>query len=146
MRDTTATDDRNSISPHSDRRLSATLLALWAAVTLWQRWDLWAEDLSAVYIAGWLWQSGEQGLIYATPPAFFGGVATSWFPAMEALGIADKTSFAYVYPPVWAVLTAPLTTLLSPQSFINAVAMVQIPLLAASVWLAGRIAKPTAMP
>ena len=146
MRDTTAIDDRNSISPYSDRRLSATLLALWAAVTLWQRWDLWAEDLSAVYIAGWLWQSGQQGLIYATPPAFFGGVATSWFPAMEALGIADKTSFAYVYPPIWAVMTAPLTTLMSPQSFINAVAMVQMPLLAASVWLAGRIAKPTAMP
>lgn len=146
MRDTTAPEDRKALAPCRDRRLSAALLALWVAVTLWQQWGLWAEDLSAVYIAGWLWQTGQTDLIYATPPAFFGGVAASWFPAMEALGLSGKTSFAYVYPPIWAALTAPVTTILTPQGFINAVALVQIPLLAASVWLAGRLLKPGAMP
>lgn len=146
MRDTMAADDRKALSPRSDRMLSAALLAFWVAVTLWQQWGLWAEDLSAVYVAGWLWQNGQPDLIYATPPAFFGGVAASWLPAMEALGIADRTSFAYVYPPIWAVVTAPLTAILSPQGFINAVALVQIPLLAVSVVLAGRLLKPEAMP
>lgn len=134
------------ITPARDRALSATLLIFWAAVTLWQQWGQWAEDLSAVYIAGWLWHSGQGVLIYDAPPAFFGGIAASWHPAMEAMGIADQNSFAYVYPPIWAVLTASLTESLSAQGFFNAVAAFQIPALAASVWLAGRILKPAAMP
>ncbi|WP_347312767.1 glycosyltransferase family 87 protein [Defluviimonas sp. SAOS-178_SWC] len=146
MPDRTAPEPRTAFTPRADAILSTVMLGFWAAVTLWQQWGLWAEDLSAVYIAGWLWQNGQPDLIYATPPAFFGGVAESWFPAMEALGLSGKTSFAYVYPPIWAALTAPLTNILSPQGFLDAVALVQIPLLAVSVVLAGRLLKPEAMP
>lgn len=135
-----------SIDDDRDKLISVLLLAFWTVVVLWQQWGQWAEDLSAVYIAGWLWQSGQGALIYDTPPAFFGGIAESWQPAMAAMGIADESSFAYVYPPIWAVLTAPLTEILSPQGFFNAAALIQIPLLAASVWLAGRLIKPAAMP
>lgn len=136
----------SALTPARDRAVALAMLAAWTAVTLLQRWGEWAEDLSAVYIAGWLWHGGQAALIYDAPPHFFGGAAESWRPAMEALGIADRTTFAYVYPPLWAVLTAPLAGVLSPQGFINLVALVQIPLLAASVWLAGRILKPAAMP
>lgn len=129
-------------TPARDRMVSAMMLVLWAAVTLWHQWGEWAEDLSAVYIAGWLWHTGQGTLIYDAPPAFFGGISDSWRPAMAAMGIADQNSFAYVYPPLWAVLVAPVTALMSAQGFFNAVAVVQIPLLAASVWLAGRIFKP----
>ncbi len=135
-----------AMTPRRDRAISVALLGLWTVFAIWQRWGLWGEDLSAVYIAGWLWHSGMEELIYAAPHTFFGGVAESWRPAMAAMGIGDQTSFAYVYPPVWAVLTAPLTGWLDAQSFINAVALVQIPLLAASVWLAGRLLKPDTMP
>lgn len=125
---------------------AVALLVLWAGVVLWRQWGHWAEDLSAVYIAGWLWQTGQAALVYDAPPAFFGGVAESWRPAMEAMGIADQGSFPFVYPPLWAVLAAPLTAILDAQGFMDAVALVQIPLLAASVWLAGRLLKPAAMP
>jgi alpha-1,2-mannosyltransferase len=137
---------QTALTPARDRALAFALLALWAAVTTWRQWGHWAEDLSAVYIAGWLWQTGQAALVYDAPPAFFGGVAESWRPAMEAMGIAGRHSFPFVYPPLWAVLVAPLTTILDAQGFMDAVALVQIPLLAASVWLAGRLLKPAAMP
>ncbi len=125
-----------------DRTLSVTLLALWSIAVIALRWGDWAEDLSALYIAGWLWQNGEPGLIYAAPPGFFGGVAESWQPAMERLGIGERVSFPYVYPPLWAALIAPLTTVVSPQGFADAATLVQVPLLAGSVHLAGRLLKP----
>ncbi|MCB2117329.1 MAG: DUF2029 domain-containing protein [Rhodobacteraceae bacterium] len=134
------------ITPARDRMFSVVMLVGWAVVTIVQQWNAWCEDLSAVYIAGWLWQNGQGGLIYDAPAAFFGGVAESWLPAMKALGIAHQNSFAYVYPPLWAVLTAPLTAMLGPEGFFNAVGLVQFPLLAASVWLAGRLLKPAYLP
>ncbi|WP_413874188.1 glycosyltransferase family 87 protein [Albidovulum sp.] len=137
---------QTALTPARDRALAIAMLAFWAAVTTWQQWGQWAEDLSAVYVAGWLWHTGQAALIYDTRPAFFGGAADSWLPALRAIGAADQTSFPYVYPPLWAVLTAPLTGRLSPQGFFDLVAAVQIPLLAASAWIAGRILKPRAMP
>lgn len=135
-----------AMTPARDRAFSLALLVFWALVATWQQWGRWPEDLSAVYMAGWLWHAGQGALIYDAPPAFFGGAAQSWLPAMQALGIAEKTTYAYVYPPLWAVLAAPLAGVLSPQGFFDLVAAVQMPLLAASAWLAGRILKPAAMP
>jgi hypothetical protein len=134
-----------ALTPARDRALAFAMLAFWAAFTTWQQWGQWAEDLSAVYVAGWLWQNGQAALVYDARPAFFGGAADSWLPAMRAIGAADQVSFPYVYPPLWAVLTAPLTAWLPPQGFFDLVAAVQIPLLAATAWLAGRILKPPAM-
>ncbi|PPB79871.1 uncharacterized protein DUF2029 [Albidovulum inexpectatum] len=129
-----------------DRAFSAAILGLWAAVTIWLRWNAWAEDLSAIYIAGRLWQDGQADLIYAAPPGFFGGPPPEWQSAREALGIADRASFPYVYPPLWAALTAPLAKAVSAQDFANAATLIQVPLLAFCVALAGRIARPARMP
>lgn len=126
--------------------MSAAILGLWAAVTIWLRWNAWAEDLSAIHIAGWLWHHGQAELIYAAPPGFFGGPPSEWQPAREALGITDHATFPYVYPPLWAVLTAPIAGALSPQGFANAATVIQVPLLALCVVLAGRIARPKFMP
>ena len=103
-------------------------------------------DLSALYIGGWLWQNAQAELIYAAPEAFFGGAAPSWQPVLQSLGVSDRISFAYIYPPLWAVIVAPLTTILGPQGFFNLVLLLQIPLLAASVALAGSLIRPAAMP
>ena len=84
------------------------MLGLWALITLWQQWGQWAEDLSAVYMAGWLWHTGETAVVYDSPSGFLGGVAQTWLPAMEALGIAERTTYAYIYPPIWAVLPSRL--------------------------------------
>ncbi len=86
------------------------MLALWVAYAIWQQWGHWAEDLSALYIAGHLWQTGQIDLIYAAPPGFFGGAAPNGYRSWTELGITDKISFPYVYPPIWVVLIAPLTS------------------------------------
>ena len=146
MSDRTDPLPATAINPAFDRWLAAALLAVWAVFTISRQWGVWAEDLSAVYIAGWLWQTGQADLIYDAPKIFFGGIAESWKPAMAALGIEDKVSFAYVYPPLWAVLIAPVTAWLGPQGFLDAATLVQIPMLAGSIFLAGRLLKPERMP
>lgn len=133
--------------PALDRALSVVLLALWTVDAVRAQWDEWAPDLSAVYIAGWLWRTGEAALLYAAPDGFFGGMAASWQPAFEAIGIPpDASVFPFVYPPLWAVLVAPLTGSLGLEGFSNLVALVQTPMLAASVLLAARLLKPASMP
>jgi len=138
--------NRHPAPPGRDALLPWVILAAWALFTIWQQWGAWAQDLSAVYIGGWLWQNGQPALIYATPEAFFGGSAASWQPIMQSLGVGDQISFAYIYPPIWAAIVAPLTSILGPQGFLNLALLLQIPLLAASVLLAGRIIRPAAMP
>ncbi|MFZ1726276.1 MAG: glycosyltransferase 87 family protein, partial [Albidovulum sp.] len=128
-----------ALSAPQDRTLALMFLALWSAATIILQWNIWPEDLSAVYIAAALWQQGQPDLIYAIPFGFYGGTAAEWIPIQEQLGIYDLGSFPYVYPPLWAVLTAPLTAVFSPQGFANAVTCLQVPMLAASVWLAMRI-------
>ncbi|MGB3316272.1 MAG: glycosyltransferase family 87 protein [Albidovulum sp.] len=135
-----------SITPTRDRQISILMLALWTLVTVWQQWGHWAEDLSAVYIAASLWQSGQTDLIYAAPPGFFGGVAASWLPVMDQLGIGQETSFPYVYPPLWAAFIGPLTGPLSIHGFFNLMTLLQVPMLAGSVLLTARILKSAAMP
>ena len=135
----------SGLTPAQDLRRALLMLGLWTLYAIWQQWGHWGEDLSALYIAGHLWQSGQSALIYAAPPGFFGGAAASWTPVMADLGIADRIVFPYVYPPLWAVLVAPLTSVLGPQGFADAVTLLQVPLLAGSVLLAARLLKPEGM-
>ena len=136
----------SATAPGRDLALSLLLVGLWTGYTILRQWGHWPEDLAALYVAGWLWQTAQPELIYAAPAGFFGGGPADWRPALEALGIAAKGAFPYVYPPLWAVLTAPLTGLLTPQGFADAVTLLQIPMLGASVLLAGRLMKPATMP
>lgn len=121
------------------------MLGLWVAAVVWFRWGAWAPDLSALLIAAWLWEHGQGDLIYAMPPGFFGGAASDWAEAMATMGIAGQQTYPYLYPPLWVALLAPLTSIWSPQALMNAALMVQVPLLAGAVVLAGRLAKPLAM-
>lgn len=118
------------------------MLVIWCCVLIWLRRDAWAPDLSAVVIAANLWAEGARALVYTAPEGFFGGAPEAWGPAMEALGIAGRESFAYVYPPLWLALLAPLVQGVPVQAVLNAVSLVQVPLLAGSVVLAGRLARP----
>jgi alpha-1,2-mannosyltransferase len=134
------------LTPAQDLRRALVMLALWTVYAIWHQWGHWGEDLSALYIAGHLWQTGQSDLIYAAPPGFFGGAAASWAPVMADLGISDKIAFPYIYPPLWAVLIAPVSTVLGPQGFADAVTLFQMPMLAASVLMAARLMRPAGMP
>lgn len=122
------------------------LLGLWVPYALWSYWNVMPQDLSAVYVAGWFWNHGQPDLIYAYPDGFFGGQADSWDAVTSAIAGPDFFAFPYVYPPLWAILAAPLTEILGIRGFSNAMLLVQVPLLAASVLLAGRLARPAGMP
>lgn len=124
----------------SNRPLAWLVLALWALKTILAYWNQWAPDLSAVYIAGWLWDHGQPGLIYSRPEGFYLANPPDWADALAALGAAGRESYPFIYPPGWAALMAPVTRVMSIQTFFNLMAVLQIALLAASVLLAARLA------
>lgn len=127
-------------------RIAFLLLGFWVVFALWTYWNAMPQDLSAVYVAGWLWQHGQPELIYAIPDGFFGDEAKSWDAVTTAIAGPDFFVFPYVYPPLWAVLAAPLTDVLGVKGFSNAMLLLHVPMLAGSVLLAGRLARPRAMP
>jgi hypothetical protein len=124
------------LSPAEDLGRALVVLVLWVAYAIWQQWGHWGEDLAALYVAGHLWHTGQPDLIYAAPPGFFGGTAPEWAPVMADLGVGDKLAFPYIYPPLWAVLMAPVSAMIGPQGFGDAVTLIQMPMLAASVLMA----------
>lgn len=124
----------------NNRALASLLLALWALKTIVAHWNQWAPDLSAVYVAGWLWDHGQSGLIYSQPKGFYLANPPDWAGALEALGVAGRESYPFIYPPGWAAFMAPVTRIIGIQSFFNLMAALQVTLLAGSVLLAGRLA------
>ena len=127
-----------------DSVLSWGILALWSLYHVMHQWGHWADDLAAVYIAARLWAAGQTASIYTAPDGFFGGAPEAWRGILAGIGAGRETAFPYIYPPLWAALAAPLTKILSAQTFVNAAAVVQISMLAVSIRLAGRIAATAA--
>lgn len=121
-------------------------LVAWTFAIITLRTGLWTQDLSAVYVAAWLWANDHKDAIYSAPPGFFGGISDTWVQLLTPLAISELGSFPYVYPPLWPALLSPIATALSPQAFSDIVLNLHIPMLAASVALAGRLAKPKRMP
>lgn len=130
----------------ADLRRAALLTGLWVAVVAFLQWNAWAPDLSALYIAGHFWHQGDMALVYAAPPGFFGGPAAAWRPFIAAIAPPGETAFPFVYPPLWAALMAPVTALMNVTQFANLMTLVHAGLLGASVHLAGRLARPAALP
>ena len=126
--------------------VAAALLLVLCAWAVGFMWDRHPADLSALYLARHMVASGQADLVYAAPKGFFGAVPPDWGPALAALGLAGEEVLAYVYPPLWAVLLAPVTEALSPAAFFRAAAVLEMALLAASVLLAWRLARGWAMP
>ncbi|MCG6903330.1 MAG: DUF2029 domain-containing protein [Rhodobacter sp.] len=124
---------------------AATAMAAFAYIALFLLWNTFPADLSALYMAGHLFQTGQYNLIYAAPDGFFGASPPEWQPLLPALGLAGQDVLPYVYPPLWAAVMAPLSAL-GPQGFFQAAALVELALLMASVWLAWRLCRSFAIP
>ena len=105
----------------------------------------WGEDLAALYIAGWLIDQGQDGLVYAHAAGFFGGTPPQWERLAQDLGAGKYASFPYLYPPIWAELSAPLTRYLSPMPLFILFGLLHAALAGACLVLAERIARPAAM-
>ena len=119
-----------------DYTLGLIFLLAWAIPALIRHWDAWPPDLSALYMAAKFYASGQFELIYAVSDKM-----TVWKEAIEALNRADAYAFPYFYPPLWAALASPFASL-PPETFFNAVMILHIAMIAGSVVLAFRIARP----
>ena len=136
MTDLTRLEDR------ADLQISIVLLASWAAISLSVNWGNWPPDLSALFMAGHFWAEGRPELIYAAPEGFFGPGVESWASELEKLGHEGESFFPFVYPPIWAVVAAPLTEILGAKNFFNLFYSIHVVMIAACIWLSYRLIRP----
>ncbi|MEM9900752.1 MAG: glycosyltransferase family 87 protein [Pseudomonadota bacterium] len=105
------------------RRTEAAALVLllgWALSVALRDWNVWADDLSALYFAARFAAEGAWDLAYAAPAHIIGyGMTPEWDAEAAALGYPGAHLNRYVYPPLWAALFAPLAARLDPLIFYN---------------------------
>ncbi|WP_137701525.1 glycosyltransferase family 87 protein [Marimonas lutisalis] len=132
----------------TNTRRSVLLLVL---AGLWTVWILRLYyngphlDLTALYLAGWLWGDGQTQAIFAAPPDVFGPDQPAlWAQAWTAAGgPADFLFTAYVYPPIWAALLAPVTHGTDPMAFFHAVFLWHIAAALLAAWLGWHLSHRT---
>ncbi|MEO1797487.1 MAG: glycosyltransferase family 87 protein [Pseudomonadota bacterium] len=123
-----------------DAAITLILSALFVGGLLHQSWDRVGTDISAIYLGAWLVSQGQSELIYSAYPYFIGdAVHPGWAEAARAAGFGTREVVAYVYPPIWAALLAPLAAALSPAAFSNLVSLVTLSAYAASVFATWRL-------
>lgn len=126
-----------------DRRLLAAYFLLFGvciAILNW-KWVAFSPDLSALFMASWLYHEGLYDLIYAYPDRFFGGMPPEWVPFLDQLGISNEQPLPYLYPPLWAWLFAPLAGNVSTQAFLNIVGTGMVVSFAATIPVAWRLSR-----
>jgi len=104
-------------------------------------------DISALYLAGWLWGDGQTTAIFAAPPDIFGpDTPAIWDQAWARAGGSPAQALtAYVYPPIWAAALAPIAHAISPEGFFHAVFLWHVALVPLSAWLAWRLTHSAAL-
>lgn len=131
------------LSDRADRRLAFLIAIGWLALTLPFFWNSWPPDLSAMFIAGHFYATGIPEGVYAAPPGFFGTERPQlWIDFATSIGQEEATLYPYVYPPIWAAITAPLTQWLAPFAYFNLFLTVQLLMTAAAVFLVHRMVRP----
>lgn len=128
----------NRLLDKHDVAVAALILAVFSGAMIASMWGTWSIDMSAVWMAGRFAASGAFGEIYASSPGVLVPVEA---PAWQAL-LAEhdgEAAAAFVYPPVWAFLAAPLAGLMDPLAFFNLTRVVTTFCFAASVLVAWRL-------
>lgn len=120
----------------------ATMLSIivWFAILLRMFYGEWATDMSAVYIAGFLVGEGHETLIYETGSQFFDHINSTWATVLVGTPNEGTNFAAYIYPPLWGWVVAPLTKLVSAQTFFNGALVVQLFAMLGSILLGQRLA------
>jgi hypothetical protein len=118
---------------------AAFLILLFAALSFISNAKPPAPDFYAMWMAGRAWAAGDIGSIYPLNTGAFDLLAPqSWYDHARDIGYQDAL-FPFIYPPLWAVLAAPLTKITS-FAVVNAIAAALNPIMMSlCVVLAGRI-------
>lgn len=118
---------------------AALILALALAYIVYGQ--VWAPDLSAVYMAASMVASGQEGAVYAAPAQFYGlQTDPRWLAHLAETGSEGQITLAYVYPPLWAWALAPVAGAVEPMTFFRGALAVQLVALGLSVLLCWRLA------
>ncbi len=127
--------------------LSLAILGAWVVMAFLAWRGEWANDLAALWFAAHFLAEGQPDLVYAAPPLFFGGTAPEWQPYLDQFNVTKReAAYPYIYPPLWAGLIAPLTKVMSAQTFFDAVLAAHLAMMAGSVLLAERLVRPATIP
>ncbi len=119
-------------------QITALVLATYMAVALQIFIGLPNPDLATAWAAAELFRAGEAAGIYGAGSVPFDTLARgAHAERLEALGYAGE-SFAYIYPPLWIALLAPLTGLIGLDTFLAVVTVLNCALVPAMVLLAWR--------
>lgn len=134
------------LSRSRDLTCAALVLSAWALYAIRAWWGQWPLDLTALYMAGRFVSSGDIAAVYGAPEGFFSNrYDPRWLAELAALGRSGEVALPYVYPPIWAWLTAPLTRF-DPMDFFNVGRCILFSAQALTVWLMWRMARPTILP
>lgn len=102
-----------------------------------------SQDLSAVYMAAHNFAIGNLDGIYASrTPLFDFSVPPEWKDQASLVGLSGGQQFPFVYPPLWAAVLAPLTTICGGESFLLFASFLNPVLLGLSAVLSHRILRP----
>ncbi|SHJ69482.1 Protein of unknown function [Palleronia salina] len=95
------------------------------------------EDLLALWLAATAVAEGAPQLVYADGAVFTLRPDPEWADMALAAGYSGPV-FPYLYPPLWAVLLAPITQAMSFAAFSTIQHGVHVAMIGATVWLAWR--------
>lgn len=102
----------------------------------------WPPDLAAVYFGASAFAAGEWQSVYAAPSIFFGALIEDafWLSLAREQGVANEALVSFVYPPLIAVLVAPLTKATSVVRFVEIGVALELACICLTVFLARSIA------
>lgn len=100
-------------------------------------------DLYALYFASYNLDLGNLDQIYFAEPRNFQLRAPDlWAEQADAFGIAERPLYPYIYPPIWAVLFAPIARGVDPYSFAYGATFLNAVLFGVCAILSYRIIRP----
>jgi hypothetical protein len=130
----------------AERTGALMLLVIWGASVVLRGWNGWGDDLSALYFAARFAAEGDWAAVYAGPPYVIGyGVTPQWAAEAAALGHPGAHLNRYVYPPLWAVLFAPVAQTVGPLAFFNGALLAFAAALVAAAQAVLRLVPPQRM-
>lgn len=122
-------------------QLAVVLAALFVGLLAPIFWDRSAPDLTPTWIAGLMFERGDIEAIYPNEKVFTITVPPDWDEVASEIGHRYAV-LPYIYPPLWAALTAPLTRIASVETFQNVFVVINLVSVMGMLFLARRIAAP----
>jgi alpha-1,2-mannosyltransferase len=117
----------------------AWFLVVWLLFQILLVSGKWHPDMASLYMGARMYAEGQFALVYASPEHFFGGTPVEWSVQFAKLGYPDAEAYPYIYPPIWAVIFAPLAQGLTPRVFMSVLFVAQVLALFGCVRLSWRI-------